>query len=172
MPALPLPPVIGSTENALRSLLRKVLSNTVIRGYDEWVYLSVRSATDGGATVEELVAGALKQPAPVALAIRSRLVDSGLLDAAGALTALGRDQLNHGRELVSSMTQTLTADIDTAQLQTTIETLDTVRRRVLRHWRGSGASGRMLGWSSPSINQSYKVRPRRVITAATLRARI
>ncbi|MHB8499015.1 MAG: hypothetical protein ACYDES_13730 [Acidimicrobiales bacterium] len=52
------------------------------------------------------------------------------LNADGSLTGSGREQLNRCRELVSETTQALTAGIDPAAVQTTIDTLDTVRTRA------------------------------------------
>jgi hypothetical protein len=66
MPARPLPPAIGATENALRPLLTHALAGSLIGGYDEWVYLNVHERADDPARVEELVADALKQPREVA----------------------------------------------------------------------------------------------------------
>ncbi len=130
MPARPLPPVIGATENALRPLLTHALAASLIGGYEEWVYLNVRERSDDPALVEELVGDALKQPGEVVTAVRARLVDSGLLDTEGSLTASGREQVNRLRETVSEMTQALTAGIDPASLQATIDTLDIVRTRA------------------------------------------
>jgi len=130
VPVRPLPPVIGATENALRPLLARALAGSLIEGYDEWVYLNIQERADDPAQVEELVADALKQPCEAVVAVRSRLVDAGLLDTEGLLTAAGREQLNRCRELVSETTQALIAGIDPAAVQTTIDTLDTVRTRA------------------------------------------
>lgn len=61
---------------------------------------------------------------------RTRLVDAGLLDSDGSLTASGREQLDRCRTMVSEMTQALTAGVDPAAVQTTIDTLGTVRTRA------------------------------------------
>ena len=127
MPAQPLPPAIGATENALRALLVHVLAGSLIGGYDEWVYLNIHEQADDPARVDGLVADALKQPHAVVAAARARLVDAGLLDSHGSLTGSGREQLDRCRVMVSEMTQALTAGIDPAAVQTTIDTLDTVR---------------------------------------------
>lgn len=130
MPTRPLPPVIGATENALRPLLAHVLAGSLIGGFDEWVYLNIRDGADDPTRVEELVADALKQPREVVATIRTRLVDASLLDADGSLTAIGREQLSNRRGLVAQTTEALTVGIDPAAVQTTIETLDTVRTRA------------------------------------------
>jgi hypothetical protein len=125
-----LPTLVGPTENALRSLLQRILAATQITGYVEWVYLNVRDSSDADAQVDELVADALKQPISDVLAARQRLAAEGLIDAAGALTSLGQDQLLHGRALVGAATKKLTEGIPRAQLEVTAEVLETVRRRA------------------------------------------
>ena len=130
MPARPLPPVIGVTENALRPLLTHALAGSLIGGYAEWVYLNIQERADDPARVEELVADALKQPREVVAAARTRLLDAGVLDTDGSLTGSGREQLNRCRDMVSAITQALTAGIDPAAVQTTLDTLDTVRARA------------------------------------------
>ncbi len=136
MLAGPLPPVIGATENALRPLLAHALAGSLIGGYDEWVYLNIQEHADDPARVEELVADALTQPRETVAAARTRLVDAGLLDTEGLLTGSGREQLNLCRELVSETTQALTAGIDPAAVQTTIDTLDAVRARAEQLFAG------------------------------------
>ena len=130
MPARPLPPAIGATENALRALLVHVLAGSLVSGYDEWVYLNIQERADDPARVDGLVADALKQPHAVVAAARTRLVGAGLLDSDGSLTGSGREQLERCRAMVSEMTQALTAGIDPAAVQTTIDTLDIVRTRA------------------------------------------
>ena len=136
MPARPLPPAIGATENALRPLLTHALSGSLIVGYDEWVYLNVQQQADDLARVEELVADVLKQPREVAAAARVRLVDAGVLDTEGSLTGSGREQLKRCRDTVSEITQALTVGIDPAAVQTTLDTLDTVRTRAEQLFAG------------------------------------
>ena len=130
MRARPLPPAIGATENALRALLVHVLAGSLIGGYDEWVYFNIQEQADDPARVDGLVADALKGPRAVVAAARTRLVDAGLLDSDGSLTASGRERLDRCRTMVSEMTHALTAGIDPAAVQTTIDTLDTVRTRA------------------------------------------
>ena len=136
MPARPLPPAIGATENALRSLLTHALGGSLIAGYDEWVYLNIQERAGDPARVEELVADALKQPREVAAAARIRLVDAGVLDTEGSLTGSGREQLKRCRDTVSEIAQALTVGIDPAAVQTTIDTLDTVRTRAEQLFAG------------------------------------
>ena len=138
MPARPLPPVVGATENALRPLLTHALAGSLIGGYDEWVYLTVQQRADDSARAEELEADALKQAGEVVAAARTRLVDAGLLDSDGLLTGLGREQVTRCRDRVSEVTQALTAGIDPAAVQTTIHTLDMVRTRAEQLFAGSG----------------------------------
>lgn len=130
MRARPLPPAIGATENALRVLLARALAGSLIEGYDEWVYLNIYERADDPATVDGRVAGALKQPHAAVAAARIRLVGAGLLDSDGSLTALGCEELDRCRAMVSEMTHALTAGIEPAAVQTTIDTLDTVRTRA------------------------------------------
>jgi hypothetical protein len=131
MPTRPLTNVIGATENILRRLLREeVLSHTAIEGYDEWVYLNIQDAATDSARVEELVADALQQPRAAATAARARLIEAGVLDSAGALTGSGREQLIDCRQLLTQARDALTAGIDRAALQTTLETLETVGDRA------------------------------------------
>ena len=136
MPARPLPPAIGATENALRPLLTHALAGSLIGGYEEWVYLNVQERADDPALVEELVADVLKQPREVVAAARARLVDSGLLDTEDTLTASGREQVNRCRDTISEITQALIAGIDPAAVQATIDTLDIVRTRAEQLFAG------------------------------------
>ena len=136
MPARPLPPAIGATENALRPLLTHALAGSLIGGYEEWVYLNVQERADDPALVEELVADVLKQPREVVAAARARLVDSGLLDTEDTLTASGREQVNLCRDTVSEITQALITGIDPAAVQATIDTLDIVRTRAEQLFAG------------------------------------
>ena len=136
MSARPFLAAIGATENALRPLLTHALSGSLIVGYDEWVYLNVQQQADDLARVEELVADVLKQPREVAAAARIRLVDAGVLDTEGSLTGSGREQLKRCRDTVSEITQALTVGIDPAAVQTTIDTLDTVRTRAEQLFAG------------------------------------
>ena len=39
----PLPPIVGTTENALGALLERVLQGTPIGGRTVWLYLNLRS---------------------------------------------------------------------------------------------------------------------------------
>ena len=130
MPERPLPPVVGATENALRALLEDVLSETSIGGYSEWVYLTIRIRADDSSPVEDLVSTALKEPLAAVEVLRTRMTEAGVLHADGSLTSYGRDQFDHGRELISSMTRSLTAGIDEEALTITIGTLDTIRERA------------------------------------------
>lgn len=87
------------------------------------------------------MADALKQPRDVAAAAPTRLVDARLLDSAGSLTALGREQLTQCRQRVSQTTQTLAAGIDPAAIQTTLGTLDTVRTRAEQQFASRRSPG-------------------------------
>ena len=136
MPARPLPTVVGATENALRKLLTHALAGSRIGGYDEWVYLNVQEQAGDPARVEELVADALKAPREVVAAARDRLVDAGLLDVEGSLTGSGREELHRCRDTVTEITRALTAGIDPAVVQATIDTLDIVRTRAEQLFAG------------------------------------
>ena len=76
------------------------------------------------------MADALKQPREVVAAARTRLFDVGLLDTEGSLTGAAREQLNRCRGTASKITQALTAGIYPTAMQTTLDTLDTVRTRA------------------------------------------
>lgn len=130
MPTRPLPPVIGATENALRSLLTRALTGSRIDGYEEWVYLNIRDTTDRPAEAERLITDALEQPHDRVAATRTRLVEAGLLNSDGSLTAAGHEQLDDCRQAVARTTQALVAGIAPAVLQATIDTLDTIRSRA------------------------------------------
>src|SRR5579875_88307 len=132
LPARPLPPAIGATENALRRLLAHALADSLIRSYDEWVYLNIADRTGGPTEVEALVADALQQPPEVAAAVRAGLIHGGLLDASGSLTAAAREVLRRCRATVAEFTETLVAGIDPTAMQTTLDTLDVVRASALR----------------------------------------
>lgn len=132
MPARPLSPVIGATENALRRLLIDALAGSPIGGYDEWIYLHVQGHTADPAQLDAAVSEALGQPAEGVVSVRTALVDAGVLGADGSPTGTGRDELHRCREMIAGITEALTAGIDPAAVQTTIDTLDTVRGRAER----------------------------------------
>ena len=103
---------------------------TSIGGYPEWVYLTIRIRVDDSSALEELVSTALKESLASVGALRTRMTEVGVLHADGSLTSYGCEQFDHGRELISSMTRSLTAGIDEEALTITIETLDTIRERA------------------------------------------
>ena len=80
----PLPPVIGVTENALRSLLGSVLEDTLVEGYAEWVILNLSSTAGDHVLLDQQVADVLKQPTSEVLNVRRRLATAGLTDRSGA----------------------------------------------------------------------------------------
>ncbi|MBD8078678.1 hypothetical protein [Cellulosimicrobium arenosum] len=133
----PLPTVVGPTENALRALLVRTLRDTEIRGYDEWVVLSM---TAGGAPPHAVVR-ALGAPDAHVSAVADALARRGLLADRTTLTARGHDVLDAARALVGHATAPLSAGIAPEHVQITTQVLDTLRTRAehaVAHERGPG----------------------------------
>lgn len=128
--ARPLPAVIGSTENALRALLSKILSATLIKTYRAWVVLNAVSnatAAAPGGNWRLAVADALKVEAGDVDKALAQLRAAGLVGKDGSLTALGETELATGRLAVSAMTSRLVDGIG-EEVQTTVRlALDQIR---------------------------------------------
>jgi hypothetical protein len=90
------------------------------------------SSSDDPANVAALVSEVLREPIEVVAAARLALFDSGMLDARGLLTAEGHKELSRCREVVTEITEELTAGIDPVAVETTLDTLDEVRSRAER----------------------------------------
>jgi DNA-binding MarR family transcriptional regulator len=123
----PLPAVIGPTENALRSLLSRVLASTLIDGYDEWVALN--HASGGGNAVVSTVAAALKVDVSTSKRVLERLATKGLVTDL-RLTPTGEAQLVDARGAVAAVTATLVEGIDERDQQTARTVLDAIRERA------------------------------------------
>lgn len=121
-----LPQIIGSTESALGALLDHELASFPALGRDEWIYLNMSLA---GAPLSA-IATTLQQSVESVERIRITLRDNGILDATGALTSAGNDQLTAARESVSAATAQLTADVDASDIETTARTLELVQQRA------------------------------------------
>lgn len=123
----PLPTVIGPTENALRSLLTRVLASTTIEGYEEWVALNYASRDDE--TILPRTAAALKVDVDAAARTIAQLTIKGLLAERG-LTRTGEAELLRARSAVAAVTATLVAGIGDYDQQIARKVLDTIRERA------------------------------------------
>ncbi len=123
----PLPTVIGTTENALRSLLSHLLASTSVNGYDEWLTLNYTSSQE--TAVAPTIAAALQIDGNTAETIIEQLTTRGLL-AGRALTPAGEAELQKARVVVAAATASLVDGIDEADQQTTRAVLDTIRNRA------------------------------------------
>jgi hypothetical protein len=126
----PLPSVIGPVENALRALLTKILSTTLIKTYPAWVVLNASS--NAGAAVSSgdwqvAVADALKVKLIEVDETLTRLRDAGLVSNDNSLTALGTNELKTGRIAVSAATSKLMDGIGEQEQANARIVLDQVR---------------------------------------------
>lgn len=129
----PLPTVIGPTENALRALLTKILSNTRIKTYSAWVVMNAIARVDtAGApgTWQNTVAEALKVSAADVESCVAELRASGLMGDEGSLTAFGISELATARASVSAATARLVEGIGNDEQQIAAAVLDRVRGRA------------------------------------------
>lgn len=127
--ARPLPTVIGPTENALRALLARALSSTLIPGYSAWVVINAVSAAGPGNNWRERTADGLKANPDDLEAVLDELRSAGLVDGE-VLTARGADELTAARAAVTEATRGLLEGIDEAQQETTRQVLDAIRRKA------------------------------------------
>ncbi len=123
----PLPAVIGSTENALRSLLARVLAPTGISGYHEWVAVNLIGSA-GAAAGPALTAAVGVDRAEK---IIDQLTTRGLI-ADLRLTSAGQEQLDQGRRALAAATAALVEGVGEAELQATRTVLDTIHERAER----------------------------------------
>lgn len=131
--ARPLPTVIGPTENALRALLTKTLSTTLIKTYPAWVILNAVSNADsstGGGNWRLAVAEALKVELSDVDDVIGQLRAAGLVGNDGLLTALGATELATGRSTVSAATARVVDGIGEQEQATARQVLDHVRRKA------------------------------------------
>ena len=134
MPAVrPLPTTIGLTENALRTLLTKVLSTTRIRTYRGWVVLNASSnsgATTSNGNWQLAAADALKVGPDEVEEVLAELRAAGLVNDNGSLTALGAADLARGRSAVSAMTSRLLDGIGAEEQVAARLVLDHIRQEA------------------------------------------
>jgi DNA-binding MarR family transcriptional regulator len=131
--ARPLPTVIGPTENALRALLTKILSTTLIKTYPAWVILNAVSnadATTGGGHWRLAVAEALKVELSDVDDVLGQLRAAGLVGRDGLLTTLGATDLATGRSAVSAATARMLDGIGDQDQATARLVLEHVRRKA------------------------------------------
>lgn len=128
--ARPLPTVIGPTENALRALLTRTLSSTLIRGYPAWVVLNAASAADSRSDWRQRAADGLKAEAGAIDEALAALRSAGLVDDAGALTEAGNAELTTARVAVRATTLRLIEGIDETEQETTRRVLDAIRQKA------------------------------------------
>ncbi|NNG20859.1 hypothetical protein HJ590_15075 [Naumannella sp. ID2617S] len=128
----PLPTVIGPTENALRALLARALSSTLIPGYSAWVVLNAVNAAGPGYNWRERTADGLKASPDDLEVVLDKLRSAGLVDGGEVLTARGAEELTAARAAVTEATRGLVEGIDEAQQETTRQVLDAIRRKAER----------------------------------------
>lgn len=131
--ARPLPMVIGSTENALRALLTKILSANRIKTYMAWVILN--AASSGGVENSDgswrlAVADALKVELAQVDDALAQLRAAGLLDDSGSLTALGSTELATVRSAVSAAISCMVDGIGDEDQMIARRVLDLIRRKA------------------------------------------
>ena len=131
--ARPLPTVIGPTENALRTLLARILSTTRIKTYPAWVVLNAASAADAppsGRDWKLAVADALKVEVGEVDGLIAQLRAAGLVHVDGSLTASGTGELAAGRAAVSAATSRLVDGVGEDEQATARRVLDHIRRKA------------------------------------------
>lgn len=132
MPSAPLPTVIGPTENALRALLTRTLSSTMIPGYRAWVVLNAVSAAGSSNEWRQRAADGLKADPDEIEGSLAELRTAGLVDGDATLTAAGAAELTIAREAVAGATLLLVEGIDETEQETTRRVLDAIRRKAER----------------------------------------
>lgn len=128
--ARPLPTVIGPTENALRALLTRTLSSTLIPSYPAWVVLNAVSAADSSNDWRQRAADGLKADPDEIDGVLAELRTAGLIDDEGTLTTAGTVELTTARTAVMGTTLRLVEGIDEVEQETTRRVLDVVRRKA------------------------------------------
>ncbi|WP_106850583.1 hypothetical protein [Blastococcus sp. Marseille-P5729] len=128
--ARPLPTVIGPTENALRALLTRTLSSTLIPSYPAWVVLNAASAADSSNDWRQRAADGLKADADEIDGVLAELRTAGLVDDDGTLTAAGAAELTTARAAVTGTTLRLIEGIDETEQETARRVLDAIRQKA------------------------------------------
>jgi hypothetical protein len=126
--------VIGPTENALRTLLRAVLSATPIESYDEWVAINVVDRHhESGEDVLRAVAAPLAIGPANAHAVLDTLVAKGLLASDGLSWTVsdgGAVELVEARASVAAVTAHLVEGLPATEIDATLRVLDHIRSRA------------------------------------------
>jgi len=125
-----LPQVLGPTELALRTLLDQAIADSRIPGYLGWVAMNISDGALSRPTIEADLERATRCGARAAAQVISELKALGLLDARGALTAAGLDELGSARERIGAITRSIVADVSDDDLAVAIDVLDRVRGRA------------------------------------------
>ncbi|MCR6493629.1 hypothetical protein [Cellulomonas sp. P24] len=133
-PQRPLPAALGSTENALRSLLSELLRTTELAGYEEWVALTLvdRHGADETAILDA-VTGGLAVDAAAGRHLLHSLEDKGILhrtDDSWHLSPRGAALVTETRRRVTSTTAPLVEGITAEDLATTVTVLEQVGSRA------------------------------------------
>jgi DNA-binding MarR family transcriptional regulator len=139
------PQLLGQTEKTLNAILAQTLDGDVTE--PEWVALIVAgdsSELEGRVEVDRRVAAALKTPTAAGHKIVQRLLDKGLLEAAGptelvSLTNMGRRFVGRVRGEVGEITRRLWGDLPADDLRTTARVLAAILARAEAELATSGA---------------------------------
>lgn len=126
----PLPTVIGPAENALRALLIRTLSSTLIPSYPAWVILNAASTADSSNDWRHRAADGMKVDADEIDGALTELRTAGLVDGEGGLTAVGTAELTTARAAITGTTLRLIEGIDETEQETTRRVLDAIRRKA------------------------------------------
>jgi len=130
----PLPAVLGSTENALRSLLAELLRTTELASYEEWVALTLvdRHGSDETAALDA-IADNLAVDADAGRDPLLSLEDKGILhrvDGSRRVSPRGATLLLETRRRVTSTTAPLVEGISAEDLAVTVAILEQVGSRA------------------------------------------
>ena len=131
----PLPAVVGSTENALRALLLRVLASSDLRGYEEWAALNLVSGQAATEDVTTLVSRSLAVPRQAAVVLLDGLVHRILLAKEDGEYGLSRDGsalLAALRPRVAEATGHLLEGLSQHDIETAGRVLDHIRSRAER----------------------------------------
>lgn len=129
--ARPLPPVVGSTENALGALLASLLAATPLESTRHWVALNV-AASAGDA---HAVSVALKADLAATSVLLEDLRAAGLVEQSAGTwhpTSSGTALLRDLRGRIAEVTDRLVRDLLPNDIETTIRVLEHLRRGAER----------------------------------------
>lgn len=115
-----LPPVVGSTENALRALLESLLASTPLESAQHWIALNVAA----GASREDAISKTLKTDLATTRDLLAGLSSAGLLEhVADTWRATTK-----GAELIRELSITIAVVTDGLVLEAPPEDIDTTIR--------------------------------------------